>query len=60
MFTQAWQYAVRSGVTPAMEEQRLRELLGGDYQRVAQFAEWLDAQPAKQEILVLFRGPRPT
>ena len=35
----------------AMEEQRLRELLGGDYDRVAQFAEWLQTQPAKQEIL---------
>ena len=31
VFTQAWQYAVRAGVTSAMEEQRLRELLGGDY-----------------------------
>jgi len=51
VFTQAWQYAVREGVTTAMEEQRLRELLGGDYQRVAQFAEWLQSQPAKQEIL---------
>lgn len=51
VFTQAWQYAVRSGVTSAMEEQRLRELLGGDYQHVVQFAEWLQSQPAKQEIL---------
>ena len=51
VFTQAWQYAVREGITTAMEEQRLRELLGGDYQRVAQFAEWLQSQPAKQEIL---------
>ena len=51
VFTQAWQYAVRAGVTSAMEEQRLRELLGGDYERVVQFAEWLQSQPAKQEIL---------
>ncbi len=28
VFTQAWQYAVRSGVTSAMEEQRLREIAG--------------------------------
>jgi hypothetical protein len=34
-----------------MEEQRLREVLGGDYERVVHFAEWLQAQPAKQEIL---------
>jgi Zn-finger nucleic acid-binding protein len=51
VFTQAWQYAVREGITSAMEEQRLRELLGGDYLRVSQFAEWLQSQPAKQEIL---------
>ncbi len=51
VFTQAWQYAVRAGITGAMEEQRLRELLGNDYERVVQFADWLQSQPAKQEIL---------
>ena len=51
MFTQAWQYAVRSGISHAMEEQRLRELLGADYERVAEFAGWLQKQDAKQEIL---------
>ena len=51
VFTQAWQYAVRTGLTTAMEEQRLRELLGADYDRVAQFAEWLQSQEAKTEIL---------
>jgi hypothetical protein len=51
VFTQAWQYAVRSTMTGAMEEQRLREVLGGDYERVVHLAEWLQAQPAKQEIL---------
>ena len=51
VFTQAWQYAVRSEVSHAMEEQRLRELLGGDFERVARFGEWLQAQPAKAEIL---------
>jgi Zn-finger nucleic acid-binding protein len=51
VFTQAWQYAVRAGVTSAMEEQRMREILGGEYERVAEFARWLDTQPAKTEIL---------
>jgi Zn-finger nucleic acid-binding protein len=51
VFTQGWQYAVRSGVTGAMEEQRLRALLGADYERVAEFGEWLQTQSAKQEIL---------
>jgi Zn-finger nucleic acid-binding protein len=51
VFTQGWQYAVRSGVTGAMEEQRLRALLGADFERVAEFGEWLQTQSAKQEIL---------
>jgi hypothetical protein len=34
-----------------MEEQRLRELLGEDYERVVRFADWLRTQPAKTEIL---------
>ncbi len=54
VFTQAWQYAVRAGVTSAMEEQRLREMLGGDFERVAEFARWLETQPAKAEILARF------
>jgi len=51
VFTQAWQYAVRAGVTGAMEEQRLRDLLGADYDRFSEFARWLANQPARQEIL---------
>jgi len=51
VFTQAWQHAVRTGVTDAMQEQRLRELLGADYDRVNEFADWLRDQPARQEIL---------
>jgi Zn-finger nucleic acid-binding protein len=51
VFTQSWQYAVRAGITSAMEEHRLRELLGTDYERVLGFAEWLRAHPAKQEVL---------
>jgi Zn-finger nucleic acid-binding protein len=51
VFTQNWQYAVRAGITGAMEEQRLRGLLGPDYERVIQFADWLQAQPAKAEVL---------
>lgn len=58
IFTQAWQHAVRAGLSHAMEEHRLRDLLGGDYERVVQFAEWLQSQPNRQEILArLARGP---
>ena len=58
VFTQAWQYAVRAGVSSAMEEQRLRELLGGDYERVAEFGKWLQTQPGRQEILAKLAKPR--
>ncbi len=51
MFTQAWQHAVGSEVTHAMEEQRLRNLLGADFSRFEEFSRWLRAQPARQEIL---------
>ena len=51
VFTQAWQYAVRAGVTGAMEEHRLRDLLGADFDRFSEFARWLVKQPARQEIL---------
>jgi hypothetical protein len=38
----------------------LRELLGNDYARIEEFAEWLATQPGKQEILArLSRRPRP-
>lgn len=59
VFTQIWQHHVSTEVSQAMEEQRLRELLGGDYDRVAQFSEWLSSQPARHEILArLARGSR--
>jgi Zn-finger nucleic acid-binding protein len=58
VFTQSWQYAVRAGITSAMEEERLRELLGNDYARVVQFAEWLQTQDAKPEILARLQRAR--
>lgn len=51
VFTQAWQYAVRAGISHGMEEQRLRELLGDSYESVVRFAEWLENQSARTEIL---------
>jgi len=51
VFTQSWQRTLRADVSGAMEEQRLRELLGVDYDRVIEFAHWLGSQSARQEIL---------
>ena len=58
VFTQSWQRAVRADVTETMEERRLRELLGADYDRFIEFARWLDAQPAKQEMLAQLSRPK--
>jgi len=51
VFTQAWQHALGSGLTQAMQEQRLRTMLGDDFQRFEEFSRWLHSQPARQEIL---------
>jgi Zn-finger nucleic acid-binding protein len=51
VFTQAWQHDVNAGVANAMQEQRLRELLGDHYERVVTFDAWLQEQPARSEIL---------
>jgi Zn-finger nucleic acid-binding protein len=51
VFTQVWQSAVRTEITGAMEDQRLRELLGQDFGRFSDFAAWLAKQPARHEIL---------
>ena len=51
VFTQAWQHAVRGELADGMREQRLRELLGNDHERVVLFAKWLRDHPARQEIL---------
>lgn len=51
VFTQAWQRGVHTGISGAMHERRLRELLGEHYEQVVNFAAWLREQPAKDEIL---------
>lgn len=58
VFTQAWQRNVRAGMNSAMEEQRLRNLLGSEYGRVSEFAEWLRSQDARQEILAWLQRAR--
>ena len=51
VFTQAWQHALGSDLTQAMQTQRLRNLLGEDFPRFEEFSRWLQQQPARQEIL---------
>src|SRR5690349_4135069 len=47
VFTQAWQHSVGSGVTLAMQEQRLRNLLGDGCRRFEEFPRWLHSQPSR-------------
>ena len=53
VFTQAWQYAVRSGVSQPWKNSACASCWAATIERVAQFAEWLQAQPAKPEILAM-------
>jgi len=51
VFTQAWQSSVRGEVTEAMEADRLRGVLGADYERVEQLREWIVDHPQRLAIL---------
>ena len=51
LFTRAWQNMVKVELTGAMEAERLRALLGGDYERVEQVRDWVQAHPRRLEIL---------
>jgi hypothetical protein len=51
VFTQAWQTSVRGEVTGAMEEERLRGLLGSDYERVEQMRDWIAKHPQRLAVL---------
>jgi Zn-finger nucleic acid-binding protein len=51
IFTQAWQSSVRGEVTGAMEEERLRGLLGSDYERVEQMRDWIAKHPQRLAVL---------
>ena len=51
VFTQAWQSSVRGEIGEAMEADRLRRVLGGDYERVEQISEWISKHPHRLAIL---------
>ncbi|HET9863471.1 MAG TPA: zf-TFIIB domain-containing protein [Steroidobacteraceae bacterium] len=51
LFTQAWQNMVTVELAGSMEAERLRTLLGGDYERVEEMREWIQAHPRRLEIL---------
>lgn len=55
ILTQPWQRRVRSESQENMERDRLRELLGADYKKLADVKEWLDAHSSRDVILAYLR-----
>ena len=53
VLSQAWQYRVRAGRRKHMETARMKDMLGADYERVAEIREWVQAHPSRTEILAL-------
>jgi Zn-finger nucleic acid-binding protein len=53
VFTQAWQSSVIASMVNDTEKQRQRELLGPDFARVGEFAEWLRRHPQRAVILAI-------
>ena len=56
VFTQSWQHTVSEGLTEAMEDARLKALLGDDAGRVEEIRAWIAAHP--QRLVILARVSR--
>jgi len=57
VFTQPWQRKIREGISEARETERLERLLGGDYGKFLELRDWLDAHPARNQILAHLQRP---
>jgi hypothetical protein len=51
LFTQAWQNMVTVELAGSMEAERLRAMLGADYERIEEIRDWIQAHPRRLEIL---------
>ncbi len=51
VLSQSWQYRVRTGRIERMEAERMNDVLGADYERAAEFREWVREHPSRTEIL---------
>lgn len=53
ILTEPWQHRIQAESRAAMETQRLRAVLGDDYDRTMDFKTWLDAHEQRDRILAL-------
>lgn len=51
VLSQSWQYRLRTDRSKKMQEERLRFLLGADYERACEVRDWLSEHPSRTEIL---------
>ena len=59
VFTQPWQYRIRSAIAKDREDEALRALLGDDWDYFLKFRSWLNRKPAKERLVEhLRRGDR--
>ena len=58
IFGQPWQRKIRRKVTEEMEAQRLKELLGSEYSRFAEFYAWFQSHPQRSRLLALLSRKR--
>jgi Zn-finger nucleic acid-binding protein len=54
ILTRPWQRRILDEQTAEMELMRLQEKLGDDYERFREIKDWLDAHPARDEIIAQF------
>ncbi len=56
--TQPWQEHVRNESTKHLEEDRMKRLLGPDYERLLEFSEWVKRSPNRDEIIAYLHRAR--
>jgi Zn-finger nucleic acid-binding protein len=58
IFGRPWQRQIRRKITEEMEIQRLKELLGSDYAKFADFRAWFRLHPNRSRLLALLTRKR--
>jgi Zn-finger nucleic acid-binding protein len=58
IFGRPWQRQIHRKISEEMETQRLKELLGSDYGKFADFREWFQSHPNRGRLLALLSRKR--
>lgn len=59
VFGQPWQRKIRKEISDEMETKRLRNLLGVDFEKFAEFRNWFESHPQRSRLLALLSRKRP-